>query len=169
MGHEGRYEVSDQGRVRSLDRIIDCPGPKPHRRSHKGRILRAADDGHGYQSVTLDWKRGAVMIHKLVLEAFVGPKPEGCEARHLDDVRSNNVLSNLAWGTQSENWQDARRNGRRPTKVADNILQFQAGREAAMAGKMRDRRRDKDWLEGWDQVSQHFANEITKTGRIPPK
>jgi predicted AAA+ superfamily ATPase len=36
--------------------------------------------------------------------------------------------------------------------MADNILQFQAGREAAMCGLTRDIRRSKDWLEGYDQV-----------------
>ena len=37
-------------------------------------------------------------------------------------------------------------------EMAENILQFQAGREAAMCGLTRDTRRSKDWLEGYDQV-----------------
>jgi hypothetical protein len=44
--------------------------------------------------------------------------------------------------------------------MADEILKFQAGREAAMEGKPRDARRGKDWLEGWDQVKEE-ANETT--------
>lgn len=38
--------------------------------------------------------------------------------------------------------------------MADDILQFQAGREAAIAGRPRDARRSKDWLEGWDMVAR---------------
>ena len=104
--------------------------------------------------MTLDYKRGTVLVHVLVLEAFVGPRPAGHEGRHLDDVRSNNTLSNLAWGTQGENYQDALRNGRRTKRVAENIIQFQAGREAAIARQLRDRRRSSDWLEGYDQVAK---------------
>lgn len=42
--------------------------------------------------------------------------------------------------------------------MAEDILKFQAGREAAMGGLKRDRRRHRDWLEGYDQV----ANDATK-------
>lgn len=41
--------------------------------------------------------------------------------------------------------------------MAECINQFQAGREAAMAGRKRDARRSADWLEGWDQVASDFA------------
>ena len=46
-------------------------------------------------------------VHRLVLEAFVGPCPDGMEALHADGTRTNNSLSNLRWGTRSENVQDA--------------------------------------------------------------
>jgi len=52
------------------------------------------------------------MIHWLVLMAFVGPRPEGEEGRHLDDNSLNNNLLNLAWGTRKENVHDAMRNGK---------------------------------------------------------
>jgi hypothetical protein len=45
-------------------------------------------------------------VHRLVLEAFVGPCPEGMECRHLDGDPSNNRLDNLAWGTQSQQHED---------------------------------------------------------------
>lgn len=45
-------------------------------------------------------------LHRLILEAFVGPCPKGMECRHLDDDKSNNRLDNLCWGTPLENAQD---------------------------------------------------------------
>jgi hypothetical protein len=45
-------------------------------------------------------------VHRLVLEAFVGPSPEGEEARHLDGDRTNNDLSNLCWSTRVVNARD---------------------------------------------------------------
>jgi len=50
-------------------------------------------------------------IHRLVLEAFVGPCPEGMECRHLDGNPQNNNLSNLCWGTDAENCADRKRHG----------------------------------------------------------
>jgi hypothetical protein len=51
-------------------------------------------------------------VHRLVLEAFVGPRPAGLECRHLDGNPSNNDLSNLVWGTRKENVEDMQRHGR---------------------------------------------------------
>lgn len=51
------------------------------------------------------------MVHWLVLEAFIGPRPKGELGRHKDDDPDNNNLTNLEWGTQSDNVQDAIRNG----------------------------------------------------------
>jgi hypothetical protein len=51
-------------------------------------------------------------VGRLMLETFVGPPPDkDSKARHLDDNRENNTLSNLAWGTQQDNVHDALRNG----------------------------------------------------------
>lgn len=53
-------------------------------------------------------------VHRLVLEAFVGPCPPGMLACHFDDVRTNNHLHNLRWDTPKNNIRDAARNGRQP-------------------------------------------------------
>jgi hypothetical protein len=57
-----------------------------------------------------------VMVHHLVLELFVGPRPIGKFALHRDDDRSNNHVTNLYWGTAQENHRDRRRNGREADK-----------------------------------------------------
>jgi hypothetical protein len=96
-----------------------------HRR-HAGtwRLKALWKTGKGYLQVSLqDINLHPVplpfLVHRLVLSAFVGPCPEGCITRHLDDDRTNNHLTNLRWGTQVENVQDARRNGRRHSKVSE--------------------------------------------------
>lgn len=106
-GHEGSYEVSSEGRVRSLDReIVRSNG---HTYALKGKVLAQIVSLHGRKQVNLSGKTR--LVHQLVLEAFVGPRPEGTECCHYDDDRGNNRLSNLRWGTSSENELDKVRNG----------------------------------------------------------
>ncbi len=105
--YEGRYEVSDLGRVRSVAHMT-----KQGRRGGCVRKLRADKDGY----LLVDLWRGdegkTLKVHRIVLSAFVGPCPEGHEACHFPDrSRSNNALSNLRWGTDSENSLDAVRHG----------------------------------------------------------
>ena len=51
------------------------------------------------------------LVHRLILEAFIGPCPLNFQGRHLDGKPSNNSISNLAWGTKQENEDDKRRHG----------------------------------------------------------
>jgi hypothetical protein len=52
------------------------------------------------------------LVHQLVLEVFVGPRPKGLECRHLDGDSTNNAPTNLKWGTHKENMEDMVRHGR---------------------------------------------------------
>lgn len=107
VGYKGLYEVSDLGRVRSLDRR-DARG-----RFHRGRILSFRRLPSGRPRVSLA-RAGAVSDaypYRLALEAFVGPCPPGMEALHWDDDFDNNSLANLRWGTRSANMRDMSRNG----------------------------------------------------------
>lgn len=111
-GHEGAYEVSDHGRVRSLDRTIGGQKPGSTRR-WKGRVLTLVL-AEGYQKVSLS-KDGEVRQHHvavLVLEAFVGPRPPSLEACHWDGNPENNYRPNLRWDTGSANALDRIRHGR---------------------------------------------------------
>jgi HNH endonuclease/NUMOD4 motif len=101
-GHPG-YEVSDLGRVRSLDRVIHFPDGRSRRAP--GVPLSPVADKLGYRFVTLAGRRRPV--HQLVLEAFVGSRPDGYESLHGNDVPSDNRLTNLRWGTRADNVQDA--------------------------------------------------------------
>lgn len=107
VGHEGSYEVSDLGRVRSLDRIVINSRGVAHRL--KGIILvGAVREKDGYRNFTLgkDGRGISRTLHSLVMEAFVGPRPHGMEIRHLDGNPANNALSNLVYGTAKENARD---------------------------------------------------------------
>lgn len=111
--YEGLYEVSDRGRVRSLDRIV--PDSLGRDRALKGRVLTPLKGSKGRHLKVALSDGGKVRqhyIHRLVLEAFVGPCPEGAEACHYDDDPANNALENLRWASSSENRQDSVRNGR---------------------------------------------------------
>jgi hypothetical protein len=101
-GYERTYQVSDQGRVRSL--------PRPRTR---GGILTRRLDKHGYWIVTLsqDGQAATQFVHRLVAAAFLGPCPEGEEVRHLDGVRTNAEMRNLAYGTRRDNEDDKRCHG----------------------------------------------------------
>lgn len=112
VGYEGLYEVSSCGRVRSLDRSV--PGRAGHAPMRlKGRVLKAREN-RGYPALTLHrgGKSQAKSVHALVLEAFVGPRPDNCYGCHNDGDSTNNRLENLRWDSQSNNQMDTIRHGR---------------------------------------------------------
>lgn len=109
-GFEGSYEVSNMGRVRSLDRhVLDTMG---RARIIRGRVLKGSLIEGRYRMIQLyrDAAYEARYVHDMVADAFVGPKPPGARTRHLDDNPSNNLPVNLKYGTQRENMDDAIRN-----------------------------------------------------------
>jgi hypothetical protein len=112
---EGYYEVSDLGRVKSVERTIAIPGGGVGygaARPLRERILRQnTSDGYPYVSLAKDGRTINPKVHGLVLAAFVGPRPDGQEGRHLDGNRGNCALSNLAYSTHVENCADQRRHG----------------------------------------------------------
>lgn len=92
------YEVSSLGRVRRKTRGIKGPG-------RPGHILwqRTVRSGHKRVLLCNAPARKHFFVHTLVMEAFVGPKPDGTECCHNDSNPANNVPSNLRWGTPSSN------------------------------------------------------------------
>jgi len=107
-GFEGYYEASDQGRIRSLDRVVERTNNSPMRL--KGKILSAQlrkNTGYYVVGLSRDSKPKDWYVHRLVLMAFVGMPQPGQEACHGNDVRTDNRLANLRWDSHAENVRDA--------------------------------------------------------------
>ena len=116
-GWAGLYEVSDLGRVRSLDRTVITRRHGPTR--YRGRVLLATITSNGYPVVALTkpgQKPLCCNVHSLVLRTFVGEPPPGHECCHGDGDRTNNALRNLRWDTRSANSFDMDLHGTRVVK-----------------------------------------------------
>ena len=146
-GFESRYEISDDGKIK----VLPASG---RGRFNEARILKLNRDTSGYRVVHLYPGGGrpftARRLSQLLLENFVGPRPPGGLARHLDDDRTNDSLENLAWGTKSSNTYDAVRNGRhnnaRKTSCKwghpltdENIYRYKGGRFCRICARQRNR------------------------------
>jgi len=113
VGWEGFYEVSDQGRVRSLERTVVSAAGIAQRL--KGGIMRYRINRRrgGYATVAL-CRNGAYdyqYVHRLVLQAFIGDPPYGMQAAHGDGNPLNNCLRNLRWATCVDNIRDKQSHG----------------------------------------------------------
>lgn len=149
-GYEGLYEVSELGAVRSMRRTIASPRCV---RRYAGVLLRPSTSPSGYLRVRLsrDGVSKSRTIHSLVLEAFVGPRPEGMVACHRDDDKANNSRVNLRWDTASANAVDRVRNGHdgQATKThckrgheytAENTYRSKKGRDCRKCRASRNRK-----------------------------
>jgi hypothetical protein len=98
------YRVGDDGNVQSNKRVIG---------DGQWHTLSKGLSECGYEQIHLyrDGKSYARTVHRLVLEAFVGPRPPKHECRHLDGDKVNNRLVNLTWGTNAENVEDRKSSG----------------------------------------------------------
>lgn len=113
-GYEGLYQVSDMGRVRSLDRIIVRSNGRPQ--FWRGRGLVPGLNSESRWGVWLQHQghREWFAVAHLVALVFLGPRPEGMEVCHTNGIRQDDRLSNLYYGTPTENKYDSVRHGTHP-------------------------------------------------------
>ena len=86
LGFEGKYEVSDQGRLKNVQEGAGHV---------TGRILRVGINLRGYAQYTLGKYGGRHSAHLLVMQAFSGPKPDGLEINHKNGIKTDNRIENL--------------------------------------------------------------------------
>lgn len=100
------YEVSDDGQVRSIDRVLTLRGRggELYERTKKGALLKPLRHTNGYLMVNAPNRR---TIHALVLEAFIGERPKGYDINHKDGDKTNNRLANLEYCSRGENMRHA--------------------------------------------------------------
>lgn len=124
-GFDG-YSVTKNGRVWSSK---TCRGVH-------GRWMKTHQQPTGHLTVMLQGQHGQrpYLVHRLVLLTWMGPCPEGMEALHGDGNPANNHLSNLRWGTRSENSLDAIRHGTCHTAKLD-VQEVRAIRLALAEGE----------------------------------
>jgi len=137
-GYEGHYEVSDMGRVRSLDREVLHADGVLHRKC--GRVLRpwiGAKNGYPCVSLKMNGKRTGWCVHRLVALAFLGNPANGHEVCHSNGDRSDARLGNLRWDTHSANMCDRRKDG-----TDHNVAKTHCPRDHRLAGPNIQRARD---------------------------
>lgn len=123
-GYEGWYQVSNLGRVKSLDRIVDHVSKNGLRSSmmRRGHIFKLVLSTAKYPTTTLSKhsKIKKFLVHRLVAEAFI-PKIEGKDiVNHKDSNPQNSHVSNLEWCTYSENNIHAMESGRSHLRILDH-------------------------------------------------
>lgn len=108
IGYEDYYEVSNYGRVRSLDRYVKLGGKQKNDSLalKRGKILNEKDNGNGYKTVHLTVNRKTIdkYVHRLVAESFLSNEDKSkTQVNHKDENKGNNCLDNLEWCTPSYN------------------------------------------------------------------
>lgn len=139
-GYEGLYQVSNLGRVKSLERVVLRGNGRTLK--VRERILKSAIQGTGYERIYLHdegVKRG-FYAHRLVAQAFLYRKDGADEVNHKDGNKLNNESSNLEWVTGDENIDHAFKEGLHPkprktvhmlTLRGDHVMTFPSASEAA--------------------------------------
>ena len=111
VGFEGLYEVSNTGKVRSVDRIV--PSRWPCGAKMRGVMLTPQTSHKGYKTVVLHKNNQyhQKQVHRLVAEAFI-ENPDGLpQVNHIDTDKANNNVSNLEWISGTDNMRHAFKNG----------------------------------------------------------
>lgn len=145
-GYEELYEVSNTGRVRSLDKYVKN-GHSSYR-LHKGKVISLLKGEYGYIQVNLCCNRKMYKkyVHRLVAQAFI-PNPDGLpQVNHKDEDKSNNCVENLEWC-------DAKYNinyGKRSDKVRDTSI-----KNGYWTGLSKKEYRKKYYEENKDNIKKH--------------
>lgn len=166
VGWDNRYEVSNLGRVRSKSH--DFTNSNGVTKRFRGRTLSAGPNGAGYPVVVLsaNGERRNEYVHRLVLESFVGPCPDGMQACHNNGNPSDSRLENLRWDSPSSNMLDKQVHG----------TDYYASRTACKAGHEYTEENTRMWNGARicrtcsnDRVRRHTETQRANRPPKPPR
>lgn len=120
LGYEGFYQVSNMGRVRSLDRVTS------NGKRRIGKILKTRLDKDGYEflNLSINGKRRIHKVHRLVLETFNPTDDSSLEVNHINEIKDDNRLENLEWVTHKQNCNHGTRTQRQIDSRSQTIYQY---------------------------------------------
>lgn len=158
-GWEGFYQISNKGRVKSLERsFLDSRGGN---RVYGEKIIKLVNNGQGYLCASLCWKgvQITIRVHRVVAVAFI-PNPDNKpQINHKNGIKSDNWVENLEWSTGSENIKHAYQMGLLSRKGEKHSHSKLTEKEVL------EIRKNKDRLKGFElsdiyKVSQSVISEV---------
>lgn len=146
-GYEGLYQVSNLGKIKSLDRY------KLIKSKIKGRVLKPGVNNQGYYQISLnkDGKTKHVRINRIVAEVFIKNNENKQEVNHKDGNKQNNCVNNLEWVTPKENIQHA---------VKNNLINPVKGKKHYKSKKIRQYTKDNKFIKEYFSITE--ASKQTK-------
>ena len=150
--YEGLYEVSNTGRVRSVDRYVKYSNGQIH--LHKGKVLSPVKSNLGYLLVSLccNGKYKSISVHRLVAQAFIENPDNLPEINHKDEDKTNNSVDNLEFCDRSYN----NNYGSRKDKVRDTKIKngYWTGLRSSLSKKEYNKKYYQDNREYYRQYYQ---------------
>lgn len=153
VGFEGLYEVSNLGRVRSIDREITLSNGRTRKLKGKIRKQLIMKDGRPVLVLNKNGKQYNEYPHTLLALAFLGERPEDYQICHIDGDCTNNKLSNLRYDTGSENMIDMYRYGKKAGRGKLDIHQVLEIRNLYATGNYKQRELAEKFNVGQENIS----------------
>lgn len=164
-GYDGIYQVSNLGRVKSVERKVYNPGVLGESNYRTvPSIIRKPNIMHGYHCIALvvNKHKKVYRIHRLVADAFIGAQPTPMhQVNHIDGNKANNRADNLEWVTPKENTEHAIRTGLRT--VPSDETKRKIGAASSRNWKRSDykNRQSEATRNSWIENHEERVNAIT--------